>query len=359
MDFWVLSRFDDVFEGYGDWKTYTSTNGISLSEVGDALSMIQMDPPQQVALRNLVSRAFTLRRIAEMEPRIRHLTGELLEALHDVRECDIIERFAALLPSNVICTMLGIPVDDHEQLRLLTEQILHRDPGTLTPPATSVDAATRVIEYFGSHVATKRKQPENDLVSALCAAELEGRLLDDAEILGFCFLLLSGGNETTEKLIANTLYLLARHPDQRRQVIEDPSLLPGAIEESLRLISPTQYMVRTTTRDVEKHGCILEKGKKVVLLIGAANRDDRKYSEPDRFDIRREMDRHLAFGYGTHFCLGASLARLESRVALEEIHLRLPAYDIDESGIEMVHAGNVAGMARLPIRFTPTPSSRI
>jgi hypothetical protein len=356
LGFWALSRFADVAEAFRDWPTFTSTRGVALHEVGDVRSMIQMDPPEQVGLRNLLSRGFTLRRVAQLEPRIRELARRYLAPLLERESCDLVADFAALLPSDVISTLLGVPRDDHAQVRRWTEALMVRDPVTHRAPPSAERAAASQVEYFTRLIAAKRRAPGDDLISALCAAELEGRRLDDAGILGFAFLLISGGNETTEKLIANTVYLLQRHPDQRARVQADPGLLPRAVEESLRCLSPTQYMVRATTRDVELHGRKIPRGELVVLLIGAANRDERQFPDPDRFDLLRDAERHLAFGYGVHFCLGASLARLEARVALEEIHRHLDDYQVDESRLDYVHAGNVAGFSTLPLAYRPRRS---
>ena len=356
MDFWALSRFDDVLDAFRNWEAFTSTGGIALEEVGtsDAPSMIGMDPPDQTALRKLVVRAFTPRRVAAMETRIRTLTTGFLDAIAGEGSCDFIDRFACLLPSDVISTLLGAPPEDHAQLRIWTDAILSRDDGTSRIPQRAQEATASQIAYFAELIRSKRKQPGDDLLSALCEAELAGRRLSDVEILGFAFLLITGGNETTEKLIANCVHQLSRHPDQRALVLADPGRIPDLIEESLRFRSPTQYMVRTTTRELAYHGRTIPAGKKVVLLIGAGNHDERQYAEPERFDITRRMERHLAFGFGVHFCLGASLARLEARVALEEIHVRIPDYQVDEAGVDVVHAGNVAGLATLPISYTPS-----
>ena len=359
MGFWTLSRFDDVLDAFRDWDHFTSTQGIALEEVASqAPSMIGLDPPSQTALRKLVVRAFTPRRVAEMEPRIRKLTTGFLDALVEEGTVDLIERFACLLPSDVISTMLGAPKEDHSQLRIWTNLILSRDDGVARPPQAAQDATQSQIEYFGALIQDKRVQPGDDLLSALCEAELDGRRLTDVDILGFAFLLITGGNETTEKLIANTVHQLSRHPDQRTAILENPLRIPAAVEESLRFRSPTQYMVRTTTRPYTAHGREIPAGEKVVLLIGAGNHDERQFDEPERFDVGRSMERHLAFGFGVHFCLGASLARLEARVALEEIHRRIPDYEVDEGGIDVVNAGNVAGLAKLPIHFTPAARSR-
>jgi cytochrome P450 len=365
MGFWVLSRFDDVLEGYRDWESFTSTDGVALEEVGSssAPSMIGMDPPVQTKLRKLIVRAFNPKRVGALEPRVRALTTGFLDRFVEEGECDLIERFAALLPSDVISTLLGAPAEAHQSLRIWTATMMHREDGLSSIPKAASVASKNLIEYFAGLITAKRKNPAEDLVSGLVEADLDGRRLTDAEILGFCFLLISGGNETTEKLIANTVHQLARHPDQRGRLVEDPSLIPLAIEESLRFRSPTQYMVRTTTRDVERHGRTIPAGEKVVLLIGAANHDPRRFDDPGRFDIARKMERHLAFGFGVHFCLGARLARLEARVAMEEIHKRLPDYQVEESGVSVVHAGNVAGLATLPSALSPAsalspPSAR-
>ncbi len=356
MGFWVLSRFDDVLEGYRDWESFTSTRGIALEEVGTASapSMIGMDPPHQTKLRKLVVRAFNPKRVGRLEPRVRELTTRFLDEIVEEGECDLIERFAALLPSDVISTLIGAPQEAHESLRIWTETMMHREDGVSAIPKAASDASKNLIGYFAELIEAKRKKPADDLVSALAEAELDGRHLSDTEILGFCFLLISGGNETTEKLIANTIHQLSRHVDQRERIVAEPSLIPALVEESLRFRSPTQYMVRTTTIDVERHGRTIPAGEQVVLLIGAANHDPRRFQDPGRFAIDRKISQHLAFGFGVHFCLGARLARLEARVAMEEIHKRLPDYRVDESGVSVVHAGNVAGLATLPIRFTPS-----
>lgn len=357
MGFWALSRFDDVLGGFRDWERFTSTHGVALEDVGrgSAPSMIGMDPPVQTKLRKLVVRAFNPKRVGALEPRVRGLAQRFLDGFIEEGkskgECDLISRFAALLPSDVISTLLGAPPADHTDLRIWTETLMHREDGVAKPPPAADQAAINLLGRFGELIKEKRKRPAEDLISGLVAAELDGRRLTDKEILGFCFLLISGGNETTEKLIANTVHQLARHPDQRAELIEDPSRLPAAIEESLRFRSPTQYMVRTTRCDVEVRGETIPAGEKVVLLIGAGNHDPRRFDSPERFDVGRRMERHLAFGFGVHFCLGARLARLEARVAMEEIHRRLPDYEVNESGVSVVHAGNVAGLATLPIRF--------
>lgn len=356
MGFWALSRFDDVIAAYRDWETYTSTGGIALEHgsVESSPSMIGLDPPLQTKLRKLVMRAFSPVRVGALEPRVRMLTTGFLDGFIEQGECDLIARFAALLPSDVISTLLGVPPEDHNSLRIWTETLMHREDGDPSIPPAAGEAAKNLLASFAALIQEKRKHPGDDLTSGLVQAELDGERLSDTDILGFCFLLISGGNETTEKLIANTVHQLARHPEQRARIVADPGLIPAAVEESLRFRSPTQYMARTTTREVKLHGETIPAGAKVALLIGAGNHDPRKFDRPDRFDIGRVIERHLAFGFGPHFCLGARLARLEARVALEEIHRRMPDYEVDEAGVSVVHAGNIAGLKTLPIRFTPS-----
>jgi cytochrome P450 len=218
------------------------------------------------------------------------------------------------------------------------------------PPA-ALDAAMSMLAYFGELVAERRRQPRNDLTGAILAAEIDGDGLSDYEVLGFLFLMIIAGNETTTKLLGNALYWLWRNPDQRRLVRDDPSRIASWVEETLRYDNSTQALARTVTTDIELHGQTLRADDRVVLLVGSANRDERVFPNPDRFDILRDTSAMLSFGHGTHFCLGAALARLEGRIALEEVQARLPDYEIDAAGIVRVHSVNVRGFAALPIEF--------
>ncbi len=353
LDFWALSRFADVLHGYNDWETYTSTRGVALESGTYSGSMIDCDPPQQLPLRRLLNHAFTPASVRQLEPRVRALCSEFLDEIVELGSCDLVRDFAAKLPSDVISTLLGAPREDHLQVRLWTESALTREP-TGVQAQHSAESMKSLREYFGALLAERRSSPRDDLASALGRVELEGRRLTHEEGVAFLMLLILGGNETTEKWIANSCFLLSQHPDQRRRILDDPGLIPDAAEESIRYISPTSYMARTTTRPVSLHGRTIPAGKKVALLCGAANRDERQFPDPDRFDIERRADRHLGFGHGPHFCLGARLARLEVRVALEEIHRRIPDYEADAAGVDYMHGGNVAGFSRVPIRYTPT-----
>jgi cytochrome P450 len=350
LGFWALSRFDDVLAGLHDPATYTSTGGVAIEHTDSALkSMIEMDPPEHTRMRKLIARRFTPRRIAELEPRVREWTRALLDPLDGQRRFDVVEQFSALLPTTVVGTMLGIPPERHDDVRRWTDDLLTREPGNPTPPPAAAEGAFSIAVLAQQLATARRERPDDDILSMLVDAEVDGRRLTDEEVIGFCLLLISGGHETTSKLIANGVRLFATHPDQRDALIADPGLMAGAVEELLRFTSPTQYMARTATRDVELHGSCLPAGAKVVLLLGSGNRDPREFERPDEFDITRLNPRILALGHGAHVCLGAAVARLEARVALQEFLARYPRYDVDEDAVEFLHSGNVQGPTRVPL----------
>jgi cytochrome P450 len=251
----------------------------------------------------------------------------------------------------VISVMLGVAREDQDQLREWSDAMLHREEGNAELTPAGIEGATRLYGYFDRVIAARREQPGDDLVSVLVQASEEGRALSHAEVLGFCFLLIIAGNETTTKLLGNAIYWLHEFPDQRARLLADPALIPAAVEETLRYDTSTQGLARVLTRDVELHGTTLPAGMKGLLLFGSANRDERRWDEPDRFDLDRNPAGHLAFGHGIHHCLGAALARLETRVALETLLPVLGEYDVDPTGAERVHSGNVRGFACLPVEI--------
>lgn len=339
---YVVSRFADVWDAVHDWQTFSSI----CAEAEQLMpQMIYMDPPRHTALRSQVSRAFTPKRIAGLEPRIRDVTRRLLDDIAASGHCELVHDFAAPLPSIIMADLIGVPVEHRESFRSWTEAFLE-----VTGPHDIAERATNIYGLFGELLAERRRSPADDLMSALLAAELDGERLSEEDVLGFCFLLLIAGNDTTTSLIGNGAELLARHPDQRAELAADPRLIPGAVEEMLRIESPTQALARTATRDVELHGVVIPDGSRVMLLWGAANLDEREFPDADRFDIHRNALRHLGFGHGIHFCLGAYLARLESRIAFEELLARVPDFRV--SGTPARYVSNWARSWRdLPLEY--------
>jgi len=355
LDFWALFRFDDCLRAFQDWETYSSARGTVL-ELMDAPElppiMIFLDPPRQTRLRNLVSKAFTPRRIAALEPEIRRIAVTHLDALVGRPRFDIVREFTAKLPMDVISALLGIPPEDRDTVRGWSNDILHREPNTPEPPPRSLQGQAKLLEYFGEAVEERRRRPRDDMMSALLEAELPGEdgateRLTPLEVVSFINLLAAAGNETVTKLLATAFYWLDRNPDERRLLVQDPGWIPNAVEETLRYDPPSQYQGRALTRDVELHGKTIPKGAKLLIVNGASGRDERAFPDPDRFDVRRTIELHLGFGHGRHVCLGGHLARLESRIALEEFFRRFPTYGVDPDGMERMHSSNVRGFSGL------------
>jgi cytochrome P450 len=246
--------------------------------------------------------------------------------------------------------MIGVPDADRASLRTWADLLVHREEGVRSLPATAAQSALQMLHYFTEMIADRKKRPRDDLTCALLAAEIDGDRLSDREIIGFLFLMVVAGNETTTKLLGNALYWLWRNPSERERLRADPTLVPRWVEETLRYDNSTQALARLVAQDIELHGQKLREGDRVVLLLGAGNRDERVFPDPDRYDLLRDTSASLAFGQGVHFCLGASLARLEGRVALEEVWKRIPHYEIDPAGLVRVHSVNVRGFAAVPIR---------
>jgi cytochrome P450 len=260
--------------------------------------------------------------------------------------------FAGRIPMDVVSEMLGVPESDRDELRGWSDTILHREEGMRGIPPEGIAASGKLLHYFVKAVADRRRRPGEDLASALCAAEIDGEKLSDKDIIAFLYLMIIAGNETTTKLLANAVYWLQKHPAVRKEVRENHALVPRWVEETLRYDNSTQLMARSVTDDFVYQGHALKRGQKVLLLIGSANRDERVFPNPDAFDIHRDTSQHLSFGRGTHFCLGAALARLEAHVALEEVLRRIPDYEIDEARLVRVHSTNVRGFAEMAMSFS-------
>ncbi|HXQ22092.1 MAG TPA: cytochrome P450 [Candidatus Acidoferrales bacterium] len=359
LNFFALSRYADVSKAIVDLEVYSSAKGTVLEILPEMIErfpiILFMDPPRHTRLRKLVSHAFTPRRIAALEPTARALAAGYVDRIVEQGSCDFIRDFAALLPIEMISTLVGVPPSDRTMVRELTDTALHREPDRPEFPESALAANMQLVQYFAELVAEHRKHPQDDMTSLLIGAEIENERgererLDDHEIVAFCGLLTGAGNETVTKLLGNAVVLFARHPSVRAEIAQHPERIPDAVEEILRYWSPAQYTMRTLMRDVTVHGQTMPRDARVLLLIGSACRDEREYADADRFDISRKIPTQMAFGYGLHHCLGASLARLESRVSLEELHKRIPEYDIDESRLERVHMSNVHGFASVPMR---------
>ena len=305
-------------------------------------------------LRKLVSRAFTGRRVSIIEDRIRTFAGDLLDAQVGNDRFDYVKDFSAILPPTVIAMMLGVPSEDIDRLRHVVYEVFHQEEGVGMFNATSMNALNTVREYLSVQFAERRENPRDDMFTDLVNAEVpeeDGsvRCLTDSELLDFGTILFSAGTETVARLLSFAAVELAAHPDQRAALVADPSLIPDAIEEVLRLEPPSPVNARWTTREVTLHGVTIPADSKVVLLNGAAARDERKYPDPDRLDIDRKPDLHLTFGYGVHFCLGTSLARLEGRIGLEETLKRFPEWTVDHDAARLIYTSTVRGYESLPI----------
>jgi cytochrome P450 len=357
-DFWALSRYHDVEAASKDPATFSSAHGTVLEGMGPASDtsdmMIFTDPPDHTTLRGLVSRAFTPRRVGALEARVRELCAELLDPLLGDDGFDYVQAFAAQLPSRVISTLVGVPPEDQEEQRRNVDGMFHIEPGVGMGNQKSAECALALVVYLSELARKRAEDPRDDLISALATAELnepDGTLhrLTRDQCVTFSLLLFAAGTETVAKLLGNAAVVLGAHPDQRRELAARPDLIPNAVEELLRYEAPSPVNGRWTTRQVEMHGVVIPEGSKVLLLTGSAGRDERMFPDADRFDIGRKITHHLSFGYGPHFCVGAALARLESRIGLQETLARFPDWDVDTGQLERVHTSTVRGYRSVPI----------
>jgi cytochrome P450 len=361
LGFYALTRFQDNLDAFVDRDAYTSTWSTSLEFMDgphpDSGLMIWMDPPEHNRYRGLVSKAFTPRRIALLEPRIRAIATAHLDALVGRERFDVVAEFTARLPMDVISSLLGIPEADRRWVQESSNSMLHRDPGSPLPSPGAIEAQQEVLAFFDAQIAERRARPRDDMMTRLTQVEWEDEAgavsrLSDADIRQFLMLLATAGNETVTKLLATAFHELGRHPDQRERLVREPALARNAVEELLRYDPPSQYQGRVATRDLTLHGTTIPKHARVLLINGATGRDERRFADPDRFDVGREIDVHLGLGYGRHLCLGASLARLESRIAIEELLARFPRYEVPDDGIERMHSSNVRGLSGLVLEPT-------
>jgi cytochrome P450 len=360
--FYALSRFADVLAAHRDWQAFSSAHGIELfllskdpEEIRSYRSIIMMDPPEHDTFRALVSRVFTPRAVNALEPMIREVICSFLDPLDDAREFDAVADYAAPFPVEVISRMLGVPDGERQQIRHWLDISLHREPGQTDPSPENEQAMLEQGVYFHELTVEKRKNPGDDMLSRLTQVTVDRgdgaeTGLDDAEIAGFASLLGGAGAETVTKLVGNAVMLFWQHPDQWQKVVDDREKIPRAIEEILRYWPPSQYQGRYCEEEREFDGGTIPAGFPVLLITGAATRDPRAFERADEFDIERQPGITIGFGHGAHSCLGAALARMESRIAIAELATRWQRLEVDEAGLRRVQMANVAGYSNVPVR---------
>jgi cytochrome P450 len=359
-DFWVLSRFHDIERAHKDVDTFSSSHGTTLESMSrepmtDTGLIIALDPPRHTMLRRLVSRAFTSRRVSMLEDRIRAVCADLLDPHMGGGSFDYVQDFSAILPPTIISFLLGVPEQDQEKLRHLVDDVFAIDEsGIGMTGEVSQNAILGLFEYLGDQFADRKVHPRHDMFTELLQAEITDetghvRRLTEQELVSFGILLFAAGSETVARHLGWAASVLPDYPDQRAELANNFSLIPNAVDEILRLEAPSPVQARWVTKDVTLHGVTIPANSRAVLVTGSAGRDERKYANPDVLDINRTVDLHLAFGYGIHFCLGAALARLESRIGLEETFKRWPEWQVNRDNAVLLYTSTVRGPLNLPI----------
>ena len=358
LDFWALSRHEDVLAAFRNLDGFSNAQGVSLEpsafgpEAHRFMSFLALDPPRHTRMRSLVGKGFTPSKVAQMEDHIRAIALDHLEPALEQGTFDFIADFAGKLPMDVISELVGVPRADRVEVRRLADLVVHREDGLFDVPPAGMDAALALVGYYQTMVDERRRSPRDDLTSALLEAQIDGDKLTDDEVIAFLFLMVVAGNETTTKLLGNAWYWAWRNPDQRAKPFADPRRVAPWIEETLRYDTSSQMLLRVTRIPMELHGRAIPEGERVLLLVGSANRDEAVFPEADRYDLDRDTGRLVSFGSGRHFCMGAPLARLEARIGLTELVQRVATYEVDPEGIERVHSINVRGLATLPTTVT-------
>ena len=359
--FYALSRFADLVAAHRDWQGFSSAHGVELSTltrdpeiIKNFRSIIMMDPPEHDRFRALASRVFTPRAVAALEPMIREVISSHLEPFEDADHFDAVADFSALFPVEIISRMLGVPEGERQQIRHWLDLGLHREPGQMDPTREGIEAMIQTSAYFYELAVEKRAHPQDDMLSRLTQVTVDRgdgtqTGLDDEEIASFAGLLGGAGAETVTKLVGNAVVLFSRHPDQWQKVTGDHQRIPQAVEEILRYVPPSQYQGRFSIEERTFEGGTIPAGFPVLLMTGAATRDPRAFDNPDHFDVERPPAVAIGFGHGVHSCLGAALARMESRIAIEEIAKRWQRLEVDEGGLERVQMSNVAGYSKVPV----------
>jgi hypothetical protein len=364
LGFWVLTRYADVIAMLRDPRLIkepiaafvAARFGMAVPPPGLGLSMLDRDPPDHTRLRGLVSKAFTPRALEALRPGIQEIVNGLLDAVERRGSMDLIEEFAYPLPVRVICEMLGVPVRDHERFKQWGLDIARGLDAIMLPPDSevgrrSVTGRRGLADYFRELIAERRAAPREDMLSALIAAEEAGDKLNEEELLATCILLLVAGHETTVNLIGNGTLALLRHPAELRKLREHPGLIATAVEELLRFDGPVQRTARIPSEDITLGGQTIGKGEMVMPFLGAANRDAAQFPDPDRLDITRADNRHIAFGMGIHFCLGAPLARMEGQIAINTLLARLPRLALATDRPRFRQSLTLRGLETLPVSF--------
>jgi cytochrome P450 len=376
--FWNITKYDDIIHVGIDPMTFISGEGILLDNTGERTRRMQMlresgqsvfepegnmmimtDPPRHTLLRRMVNKAFTHTAVRRMEPHIRALSNKIIDDIAERGECDFVWDVARLLPLEVICEMVGVPEGDWEGMFELTNNILGFDDPEFAPESTDLSPedmqmAFDLFQYVADQSADRRKNPRDDVLTVLVNGDVDGERLRDDEIFNFFLLLILAGNETTRQATSGGMLALIENPDQRQKLIDDPTIVPLAIEEIVRWVSPVTHFVRTATRDTEIRGQKIAKGDYVVLWYPSGNRDEDVFGDGgERFVVDRSPNDHIAFGKGEHFCLGANLARLELRVMYEELLKRIPYMEL-AAPPERLRSNFITGIKRMPVRFKPT-----
>lgn len=359
LDFFAFSRHADILAAFRDVDRYSNAYGVSLDpaaygpDAHKAMSLLAMDPPRHTRMRSIAGKSFTPRRVAEMEDRIRKLAVSYIEPALESASFDFVGDFAGRLPMDVISELVGVPPADRLEVQRLADLLVHREEGIDDVPPVGVEAALTLAGYYAEMVADRRRHERDDLTWSLMQQSIDGEGLTDDDIISFLFLLVVAGNETTTKLLGNAWLWGWRNPDELAKPLADPGRVPDWVEETLRYDTSTQMLLRVTRSPVSVQGVDIDAGRRVLLLVGSANRDEDVFDDPDRYDLDRNTQNLISFGGGRHFCMGAALARMEARIALSELVRRVKSYEIDPTGVVRVHSINVRGLAALPTTVTP------
>jgi len=362
LDFYVLSRYDDIFHALRKPQLFSSAQGLTpakdeITQLGLPPTFIMMDPPDHTRLRRLITKAFTPDTVRDLEPSIRQFVVDHVEAMKrraaDGEVVDLVSAIASPLPTMVVANILGVPPEDRAQFDPWSDGITSASADFTLDVQNAIDAVQGLMTYFTGMCQARRAAPSDDMITKLTQAEIDGDTLSDWDILGFCFVMIAGGNDTTTNLIGNSMKFLHDSPDQHRELLADPSLIPNAIEEFLRIESVVQGLSRTTTEDVEIHETIIPAGSKVHNLYASGNRDPRHWGDDaDELDIHRQIDRHLSFAQGPHFCIGAHVARMMVRIYFEEMGTRIgERFEIDWDKAERRNSAFTRGYTKLPIHI--------